>query len=829
MRRLFFLCGLLFSLTLTGQHVKQIPVGFQPISQATIDLAAADLSAASAASIYDVKMIFVTKLEGVTDRYQVYDGFGNDYLGFFNTPLDGSSGDADDPAMVHQQLLAAGQAELGNLGDYSMFIIYTTILDITNTNLSYDQKKHVLYGANMSGCHKRRFEQIEEFGSKPTDYCVNNTIATNDTYVSWYTDKLVEATSPEYVVTGTISFQNEIFCSEETLYINDPHNGEIQNNSDFHPPIVLLVHPEMNVGTITWSSPTTSATLFTSNTGAYNTLNFPREAFEQFNTLVASWGGKQSSMRVLPVNFQVVVDEDTLSQQGNAIGEITFVYKNNHANFPVENDIIVEVVGPTNVEGAPDEETVLPTATGMEFKWTPDEEECDPYNIDHILLANNRNLTEHSKTTPFELKCAFTMIDFVVSAPHTMTSKVSGGNPSLNIRSASDEAGETLYIVSNHPNSNEDLLRDIRAKIIWEDLEAPEPDDYWKQTPSVTGLYEPIWFGTPPGFTISLLGNEKEHDITEEFEPESFNTPPVSIIDSLSAPPTTAASVFNHFFPGTEEKSGRVKVIAFEQEREVPLKFQHRHFRKVVDDDKELPPVMAQNVYTVVTNILDYVDIVDSLLPIDIPDIPIDLELGSTVYSEELPASPLYQNVINSSLSGLFSFNLPTSGDYLILGPQLPPNGLIDGGFGLGAKVTIGIGASMYFKRVKTNNVPVSGNYQDMVYDWGGEGITITISGKAGLVGQASIGSSISLDAGGVGDLNISLSPITIYQNPSSDWEMKIPITVDPIPLYGYFDLSIDLFGWEWNPFGDGGAQTDPVYTVLPNGYFSEQIIPLSW
>jgi len=80
-------------------------------------------------------MIFVTKMEGVTDRYQVYDGFGNDYLGFFNTPLDGSSGDTDDPAEVHQQLLAAGQAELGNLGDYSMFIIYTTILDLTDTNV----------------------------------------------------------------------------------------------------------------------------------------------------------------------------------------------------------------------------------------------------------------------------------------------------------------------------------------------------------------------------------------------------------------------------------------------------------------------------------------------------------------------------------------------------------------------------------------------------------------------------------------------------------------------------------------------------------------------
>jgi len=821
MRRLFFLCGLLFSLTLMGQHVKQIPVGFQPISQATIDAAAADLSAASAASIYDIKMIFVTKMEGVTDRYQVYDGFGNDYLGFFNTPLDGSSGDTDDPAEVHQQLLAAGQAELGNLGDYSMFIIYTTILDLTDTNVTYDQEKYVLYGSSMTGCHKRRFEQIEEFGSKPTDYCVNNTIAVNDAYVSWYTGKLVEATGSEYVVTGTISFQNQIFCSEETLYVNDPHNGEIQNTSDFHPPIVLLVHPEMNVGTVSWSSPTTSATLFTSNTGEFNTLNFPRVAFEQFNTLVATWGGQQSSIEILPVNFQLVVDEDTLSQQGNAIGEITFTYKNNHANFPVENDIIVEVVGPTNVEGAPGEETVLPTVTGMEFRWTPNEEECDPYNIDHILLANGRNLTEHSKTTSFELKCAFEVEDFIVSVPYTMDSKSFNSVTPPGRREASAKEGESLYIVSNYLSTYEDLKRDVKGQIIWKDSDVPDADDYWKQRPQATTEFEPNWQVSPDGFYQGLFGFQQQDNFLKEYLPASFQTPPTAGT-SIPMPSnvTDASLVFSQLFEPVDDKLGKAEVTVFDQNKYVALRFVHRDERRL--DSTTLAPQTLQDIHYWVDNILDYVGVIDSFTSwINIPSgISGSIDLRSIVYNEEIPNSPLFEHIVKSTITGGITIDIPTSGDYFIIGPQVP----FAGGAGLGVKVTLGLGADFDWKIKKTVNQPLTGLYQDLPIQKEFGGITPILTGQAGLVAQAS-GGVFSLDGGFAAPIVVQFDPINWNRNAAGDLEIQISGDVQPMEFVGYFELSVGIFGYNWTPF-DG--TTDPLFTFPENDYPFNFVIPVS-
>ncbi len=809
-----------------GQHVVMLPTGFAPVDVSVIDAANLALSTASQSSDFDIKMAFMTSLSGVNGRYEVYKQLQPDYMEFFRTPNgSGFTNNGADLAAEHDRLArkAIDTLEVGSVK--SVTIIYTTVINLTSSGISHDSKKTVYYSNDFSDCDKRRFEQIEDFTGKPVDFCVTSAEADNNAYVAWYSARLAEATGNDYIVTGALSVQTKEYCEPDLIFINDPHNGEITTVSDFHPPIRLMVNPLMDVGSITWSSPGYSGQLFTSNSGEFNTLNFERLSFEQINEVVVSWGdGQTSSVSILPVNFQVVVDEDTLEQQSNAIGEITYEYKNNHANFPVRDDIVIELIGPTNVEGAPGEETILPTPGGTFFKWTPNEEECDPYNFDHNLLANSRGLTEESVTTGFKLKCAFEIEDFIVSVPYTMDTKAFGGASPPTQRQASANAGESLYIVSNHLDNLEDLKRDVEAKIIWEGMRIPEEDDYWIQNPKMSTTYEPHWQGSPNYNYQSIYGFAQKDEFSIEHQPVSFHSPPTH--GALIPVPTStvnATAVFDELFLPLNTKLGKAEVTVFDQNKYVGLHFLHREERRI--DGEDIAPQDLVDIKDLVNSANEFLSALDEWTMGIIPSgISGSADLKTIVYNQENPASNLFHHNVNSTITGGVSIAIPTSGDYWMVPGLSFPIPFV-GGAGLGFKCTIGLAANFDWVVKKQHGEVLTGNFQDLPIEKKFSGLVPTFSGQGGLVVDVDVpGDFVDIEGGAVAQANIEFDPIDWARNPVTN-KMEVRISGDfmPMQFVGYFEASIDVFGYSWNPFDEDDTSVDILDPWPENPY------PFEW
>lgn len=790
MRNRVLLILLLCASFCRGQHVVMLPTGFAPVDVSVIDAANTVLSTASQSSGFDIKMAFLTSLSGVNGRYEVYKQLQPDYMEFFRTP-NGSAftGNVADLAAEHDRLIrkAVDTLEVGS--EKSVTIIYTTVINLTASGLSHDSKKTVFYSNDFSDCDKRRFEQIEDFNGKPVDFCVTSAEAENNAYVAWYSSKLSEATSNDNIITGSIAFAGGIYCEPVELYVNDQHNGVLTSTSDYHPPIRLMVHPEMDAPSITWSSPTSSATLFTSGSGEYNTLNFQPAAFEQFNELVADWGnGQQSSISVLPVNFQVTVDEELLEQQSNQIQSVSFYNSNNGEDFPNRPEIKITLKGVDDFAGAPDLTLINPGMSGPILTWQPSPDGCGINSMEITLLPNDKHLSLASHTHSFEMLCPFTILDLDVKVPATQHTKKAPLDDLPVYRYASH--GQKLYIVAEDGSDLEDEKRNVSAEIIWEG-ERPDPDEYWTNDPDISTDDEPVWRSSPSGTDVHLPDYATIDTWT--LEHADIFPPPIN-----SLVPPAFSDLFDH--PPNEFA---VTVDAFEQSKQVDIVLTRRNEAEYSNT------VLSSNIQKVIDKAAGISDKIQTWLgpnrPGQWPLSPVfKVTPKMKAWNEEDIDSRFYFNKTETEVSieiGMMLGDTTPPKKYLplILPPPIGPThrsfagGKVEAGFGLAGKLTI---KPKVIARAKKFNYE---GMLDMTFEPISVTGTVTTNLKIGAYARAKVDvGNVSIISFSVsGELGPTFTATLHYEwdEDTSDYEFYIDGEMSP--LEGDITATLSVLGFE--------------------------------
>lgn len=485
---------------LNGQHVVMLPTGFAPVDVSVIEAANQTLQAASASSGFDIKMAFLTSLPGADGRYEEYKRLDPNYLEFLRTPARSAySTDAPDAAAEHDRLLRKGVQLLNVAENRSLTIIYTTVITLSATGVLHDQKKTVYYGSGFSDCDKRRFEQIEDFTGKPTDFCVKSAAAENNAYVAWYSARLAEATGDDYVITGSIRFEGKVYCEGAEVFYSVHEDDIIEHFARKTPQIEMLVNSNMSVSNASWSSNLGENT-FTPSSGVETELSFSKESFVQFNDISVSWENGTNSISILPVNFQVYTETDKLFQKEDNLKQITFRVFNNHVSFPDRDDITVRLEGASAFTGFPSISLTNPAQSNNDIKWTPQKQEpcIETLPLLAIIDANANGITSKTRNIDINIQCIFEMDSLIVSIPSTKNTKSQEITSPPTMRKASQ--GQTLFVVSDQKSDNEDFKRDISAVVRWVENKRPTASQYLgNDTPSILDDDEPLWYSSPNG------------------------------------------------------------------------------------------------------------------------------------------------------------------------------------------------------------------------------------------------------------------------------------------------------------------------------------------
>ncbi|MFK8162458.1 MAG: hypothetical protein AB8H12_08340 [Lewinella sp.] len=811
----------IFPCLLYGQaHIVVAPASLTPLSAGAIGTAETALSSAAQNTDFEVRMAFMTSASGTGDRFEEYSGFlPADYMAFFNAPYQSSfGGDPTSLEAEHQRLLAMGVDTLGGGGENAILIVYTTVLNLRDDGTDYDQRKTVLYGNNLNTCDQRRFDQIDEFINPPTEFSPVATVTQNDVFLNWYSGNLAQATAPDYIVTGTLLFQGNVYCGGEYIYINDQQEEAVTTQSPNTPAVKLLVNPNHSVPTVNWYDELEdNATIFATKSGVNATLAFYAPTYGQFNEVRAKYGPEEStSIHVRPVNLQVKIDRTVYENQNPT--PFVLSYYNNAIEFSERGSIGIRLSG--NFTDAPDQ---LVAEGEFQTEWLPVDEVCDfktlLSSLENIpVLANIEVEKEVQMRCPFELVGIETKVLWENHFADTLIVD------SIFRQSAFDQ--DTLFIVTDPSNDDDPSKRHLDFHLAWKDGIEPTEEQFWTAPPSGT---EPKreYSGNKQPTSIhnhNTEGGWSEVDYDSHF-PAELDGFPIQDLDFGLFPPRannwTFSTLENYTNAGMHVN--KLDVTAFGYQKEKNVVFLSRNGFGANNWTTDLLPgswvtklaklQWIENALegSLSTRILD-------ILPGAKLEPKFEIALEKSYYNSEPPnASNYYLQNVDHKLSGTFGIQLSGDGDTDFAGwpglsfvVDIPLVGSIAGG--VGVKFLAAFKPSMEVNLSKPHNLPYSiGNFQGSM-------------GDISLTGEANIGIALFIDESIPGievegslsaELIASIGVNFVVNDQTQGYDVRLVI---PIPRFQFNgSLGVNVFGAEI--ISAGGD--DPIFEWPDEGTFA--------
>lgn len=453
---------------------------------------AADGRLATELPNHDVRISYVTSFVGVQDRYKFYDN--NDLTTFSQTPYTGGfvpatqeQKDAAVNAGIHHAITT-----LPAPSESTIHIIYAVSVSLdTEGNEIFMSRKLKRFGKNVT----RRAENIVKQIIPEPELEAAGTTNKNGTHLTNYVDELIAALNdPDYIINGTIEFQEETYFDGDYVYYFYDGNQQIITSADAPIPGTLILgsNPQYPVEQVNWSasaSSTTQNSIIANQNGTEVSLAILSEHFGPSFSIQAEYGdGKTSTITFIPINpiIELSIPDPIINATEAAIVdgiECGATAKNNEVLWILQGPAAATFNVVNETGGGIAQENFLEEGINPSIQWQRSSE-CNEVKF---ILEYTDEIREGTVKRTIVVKCPF--LSEGLSAEVIYANHIHPEAPSPVTMRRADFETDTLYVVRNASNENDDGSRTVRYAIEWVDDDEPTPGQFWE----INNEFEPDW------------------------------------------------------------------------------------------------------------------------------------------------------------------------------------------------------------------------------------------------------------------------------------------------------------------------------------------------
>ena len=477
----------------------------------------------------DIRITYVTNYVGASNRYEEYTSqtLPNFALVPYGaaTPLTAAEQDAALNDAIHHAMTTA-QGVSGN----TIHIIYATVSSLNRQgHADVKTRKYIDYGPNVKPRTKQIVKQI-----KP-DEEVDPEAGTPDNVqpVSDYVDEIIDAINdPNYVINGSVRYDNEIYFSGDTLYYFHRPNELITGTVSGQQQLELLENTKYPIQQKSWlertNVPGAGPMLVGNGTSGVANLRLRAEHFNGDAELQVRYDGEVGIFYFMPVNLRMELQDSSAVESRTPISNrVTLTNNGNPFNqyggFTMKISAYKENTSTGNLTSPIINTTFADGSLPTELIPYPSNA-CGQVRFEgKLYFGSNQALIR--RRFDQRVKCPFDLEGLRIVAQNTGERSQNNDRVGYSYRDTRTDSffpGDTLYLVS-YPDS---MTRHVTVRTNYFDRQ-PGVDDFWgpeSSDPATAGVEGDWDFGSSSmtGLSVDLSDYHHRTNFDVEFTAAAY-------------------------------------------------------------------------------------------------------------------------------------------------------------------------------------------------------------------------------------------------------------------------------------------------------------------